>query len=225
MTSAEPSDTDTPDDGPILGRRRSVPRRTQFVLVSYDAGDRETHHKLSARVDIDASSVFGFMSPKISAAERIGALQGYLLRALVDDDGISANEAVIPVVPDPSVSDEVETPDGDTPGGAGAVTAERQYVPLSDLADTNTLRASDIRYRLGDQLTWATDDEARQHGRDHGSSLRRFKALMDDDTAIVEQTALEEIVDFVGRAGSDRPTKPSAGPSASRKPKARSGRT
>lgn len=187
--------------GPIIGRRKAEEpeeRRAPFTLATYDSRDRETLHPMTARVDIDASSVFGFLSPNVKPAARVGALRSYLLRALVDDDGIGRYEEVQAVVPDPKAKP--------------AAGAEPSYVPVDGLRSEDWA-SSDVRFRLGDNTLWDSEDEAIEHGREHGSSLRRFSAIMDDDTLRIQQTALEEIVDYLGRQGADdHPTKrPSSG--------------
>lgn len=218
--SDEPQDIDSLDDGPIIGRRRSAARTASFTLVTYDGRDRETHHKLTARVDFDASSVFGFLSPKLDAAKRVGALQNFLFRSLVDSDGISVNEEVRAVVPDPrkrktASSDEDNEP-GDVPAG---------YVLADSLSADDEWDASTLRFIVGDQTVWDSAEAAEQHAREHGSSKRRFTAIMDDNSLIVEQSALEEIVQYLGRQGGDRPTKPSKSSSGSRRTKAPSAAT
>lgn len=188
-------------DAPIIGRRRAEdpPERTaQFQLATYDSRNRETLHLLTARVDIDASSVFGFLSPKVKASERVAALRAYLLRSLVDDDGIGVREDVVSVVPDPNAK-------------AAAGTAP-EYVPV-DSVDPDQWNGPDLRYRVGDQTLWETEDAAIEHGLVHGSSLRRFGAIMDDDTVRIHASALEEIVEYLGKQGAgEHPTKrPSSG--------------
>jgi hypothetical protein len=193
--------------GPIIGRRRAEDevRTAPFTLAVYDSRNRETLHPFTARVDIDASSVFGFLNPKVSAARRVGALRDYLLRALVDDDGIGRYEEVVAVVPDPK-----------SKSGADA-----DYVPV-DSVDHDAWRSSDVRYRVGDNTLWDSEDDAVAHARDHGSSLRRFIEIMDDDSLRIEQSALEEIVDYLGRQGSDdHPTKRPKSSSRSRSRKGR----
>lgn len=199
------------DAGPILGRRRNAPERASFTLATYDSRDREQLHKLTARTDIDASSLLGYLSPKISTAVRLGKIRDHLFRALVDDDGIGVREVVEVVVPDPG---------GRTDGADEAPS----YAPVEQA--TEGWRGEDLRYRIGDQKLWESADAAAEHARVHGSSLRRFTAIMDDDTLIVAAEALEDLVDWFGRAASgERPTQPSKRSSGSRKSRARSGGT
>jgi hypothetical protein len=201
--TADPTatDEDVRDLGPVIDDSEDdEEQRTSFQLPVYDSRDRRQLHPLVARVGMDASSVFGFMSPKVTTARRIGAMQDFLTRALVDDDGISVHETVRAVVK--RDDDWVDVAQADPPA-----------------------KGSEVRYVVGDHTDWESEEAAEEHARDHGSSLRRWASIMDDPMLRIKQSALQGIVNHVVGEGGDRPTKPSKGSSGSRKTPARSARS
>lgn len=206
-----------PAGPPVFGRRdpAAAPiRRVQFQLATYDQRGTETLHPLTALADVDMASVFGLGRAGGDMRYQLGTIRNLLMRVIVDDDGIGLREKAEPVVPRPDGQDsddlvpvEELTPrdeDGDTPDGWTA-----PWLP------------SDVALRTPDGELHDDPDDAADHMREHGSSLRRFVAIMDDDSLIIQQEALEGIIDYVMSAAADRPTKRSSGPSRSRRRKGR----
>lgn len=178
---------------PVFGRRKTASRRISFQLASYDNRDRETTHDFTARAGIDASTALQVNTN--DAARQARAVQHLLIRCLVDDDGVPRDER-------PRRIDE---------DGAG---------------DDSDTAGSDIEL-VGE--TWAIGDDtdktfpsrslADDHGNEHGSSLRRFAALMDDPMESVELSALREIVNYLQEESAGRPTQRSGGSSPRRTPR------
>lgn len=198
-TPDAPPETDP--DAPIVGRRKTKAPRVSFTLAVYDSADNESLHKLTARAAVDTASVFGFGAGNTSPGQKILALQNFLLRTLVDDDGVPLQAEI-----------EVVRPASRKPG-AELVILDPEDAP--SIADLDT-----IQWRIGGEV-FPSESLAAQHAQDNGSSLRRFARLMDDPWATVEQSALEEIVDRVVSAAADRPTGRSAGSSRSQRRRGR----
>lgn len=181
---------------PVFGRRKTAARRIPFQLVSYDNRDRETTHDFTARAGIDASTALQVNTS--DAARQARAVQNLLIRCLVDDDGISRDDR----------PRRLDDPDGDPgtdldiPGGSDIGLAGETWVIGED--DTKTFPSRSL-----------ADD----HGTEHGSSLRRFAALMDDPMESVELSALREIVNFLQEESAGRPTQRSGGSSPRRTPR------
>lgn len=187
---------------PVFGRRKDTARRVTFTLVTY-RGDQEIPEDLTARADIDTASVFALGRSGGNLGAQITAIRNLLMRTLVDDDGISVDDTAEQVAPRPGTDPDDE-----------------DLVPVADL-DDDAWTMSDAAWRAPDGAVFDTAADAADHARDHGSSLRRFAAIMDDDSLWVEQSALEEIIDYLMSQAADRPTKRSSGPSRSRRPKGR----
>lgn len=195
--AAPPPDPNAP---PIFGRRKSNARRIPFTLLTY-RGEAEEPVELTARADIDTGSVFSLGRGGRSTAEQIDAIRKLLLRTLVDDDGIPLRSRAQQVAPNPD-----NDPD--------------DLVPVDQLPN-DTWSAADVEWRTPDGELHDNPGDADAHMRDHGSSLRRFVAIMDDDELWMEQSALEEIIDYLMTQAADRPTRRSSPPSRSRRPKGR----
>ena len=200
---AGPAATDTPAPAgpaspPVFGRRSpQAVKRVPFVLLTYNQAGEPTENPLTARADIDTASVFSLGRSGQNLGAQIDAIRKLLMRTLVDDDGIGVHEPVEQVVPRPDSDDE-------------------DLVPVDDLTDDVDWSMSDIAFRTPDGDVFDTLDEATGHCREHGSSLRRFSAIMDDDSLWVEQSALEEIIDYLMSQAADRPTRRSSARSRSR---------
>lgn len=200
--------TTTTEEPRVVGRRRNPVKRVDFTLAVYDSQDREHLHTLTARAQVDTGSVFGFGAEDASPGRRVRALEQFLKRVLVDDDGYS-----VQLVPKQVVAASSTETDDDTDSSS------TELVPFEDVEDALT---SDSSWRLAawdtDTLEWRYSDEdfpsrnlAEQAANAKPSSLRRFASIMDSDWLTVEQSALEEIVDVVVSAAADRPTEPSSG--------------
>ncbi|MDN5920624.1 MAG: hypothetical protein L0I76_36915 [Pseudonocardia sp.] len=199
---AAPEPPPAPGDAPTFGRRKegTRPKRVSFVLVTYDARDAPTEHTLTARAAVDTASVFGFGRSGQNLGAQIAAIRNLLMRTLVDDDGIGIHEGTEQVAPAPDNPDTM--------------------VPVEGL-DAADWSMSDLAWRTPDGAVHDTAEAAAAHTREHGSSLRRFTAIMDDDGLSVEQSALEEILDFLMTEAADRPTQRSSASSRSRPRKGR----
>lgn len=179
----------------VIGRRRSQARRERFQLAVY-RGEAEELWDFTVRAQMDTSSVFALSADDTTAGKRLTGLRNFLMRVFVDDDGVSINDAPVQVV-------AADREDGDDKDGELVVLGD-------DPAD-----GRQVSWRVGDK-TFPSESLARQHADEHGSSLRRFVYVMDSPYLVVEQTALEELVDVVVSAAADRPTEPSG--SSSRSP-------
>ena len=178
---------------PVFGRRKTAARRIPFQLVSYDNRDRETTHDFTARAGIDASTALQVNTS--DAARQARAVQNLLIRCLVDDDGISRDDR-------PRRLDDPDADPGDISEGSDVVLAGETWVIGED-----------------DSKTFPSRNLADDHGTEHGSSLRRFAALMDDPMESVELSALREIVNFLQEESASRPTQRSGGSSPRRTPR------
>ena len=195
---------------PRGGRRRGPGPRGPVTRVTNPPRDQPTENQLTARAAVDTASVFGFGRSGQNLGAQIGAIRNLLMRTLVDDDGISVHQEVEQVVP---------RPDGNGPDDL--VTVE-SLVPRDEYGDpepgyTPEWSLSEVSYRAPDGELFDSARDAATHCRDHGSSLRRFTAIMDDDSLSVEQSALEEILDYLMTEAADRPTRRSSASSPSRR--------
>lgn len=199
---------------PVFGRRKPdtpvapAVKRVSFVLLTYRGND-PIENTLTARADIDTASVFSLGRTGQSVGAQIEAIRKLLMRTLVDDDGIGVHQLVEQVVPNP---------DGDDPGDM--VTVE-SLVPRDEDGEpdpdyTPAWSMADVAFRTPDGEVFDEATDATNHCREHGSSLRRFAAIMDDDSLWVEQSALEEIIDYLMTQAADRPTRRSSARSRSR---------
>jgi hypothetical protein len=193
--------TTTPAQPKVIGRRRTQAKRETFSLAVY-RGEVEELWNFTVRASMDTSSVFSLSADNVTPGERLGGLRNFLMRAFVDDDGVSMHEHPVQVV-------EAETDDEETGTKAG------ELVPVDDADDA---LGSSIRWRIGGEV-FPSESLARQYANENGSSLRRLVYVMDSPYLIVEQSALEEIVDVVVSAAADRPTEPSSASSRPRNPR------
>lgn len=181
----------------VIGRRRSQAKRETFQLAVY-RGEKEELWNFTVRAQMDTSSVFALSADDSSPGRRLAGLRNFLMRVFVDDDGIPLDAQPIQVVPAPR---DVEAEGDHLPIKAG------QLVPIDDVDEAEQ---RGVQWKIGD-ASFPSESLARQYGDAHGSSLRRFVQVMDSPYLVVEQTALEEMVDVVVSAAADRPTEPSAG--------------
>jgi hypothetical protein len=193
MTATPTTEADEPV---ILGRRTQAPPRVRFQLAWYDSSDREHLETFTARANLDSGSVFAFGSSRAGNVDALTGIQNLLMRALVDDDGVTRDAQ----------------PEAKKPGSG-----KGELVPVDD-TDTRPSELADVVWQLpGLDATFPSENLAHQYARENGSSLRRFAALVDDPWASVEQEALTGIVDLIVSAAADRPTKRSGGSSRSRR--------
>jgi hypothetical protein len=178
----------------VIGRRRTQAQRETFQLAVY-RGEKEELWEFTVRAQMDTSSVFSLSADNVTPGERLGGLRNFLMRAFVDDDGVSIDDVPTRVTVAPH---DVEGDDENEPVKAG------QLVPIDD-DDTDT---RGVQWKMGDSV-FPSESLARQYGDEHGSSLRRLIYVMDSPRLIVEQTALEEMVDVIVSAAADRPTEQS----------------
>lgn len=188
------------DSPPVFGRRspQNTVKRIPFVLLTYNQANEPTENLLTARADIDTASVFSLGRTGQALGAQIEAIRKLLMRVLVDDDGIGVHAEVEQVVPHPDDNDD------------------EHLVPIAGLADDDVWSMADIAFRTPDGEVFDEATDAATHCREHGSSLRRFAAIMDDDSLWVEQSALEEIIDYLMSQAADRPTRRSSARSRSR---------
>lgn len=186
----------------VIGRRRSEAKRETFQLAVY-RGEKEELWDFTVRAEMDTSSVFALSAEDSSPGRRLMGLRNFLMRVFVDDDGVPHGETPVHVVPA-----EADDPDGeDGPVKAG------QLVPVGE-DDEVDLDAA--QWKIGDSV-FPSESLARQYGDEHGSSLRRFVLIMDSPYLIVQQSALEELVEVVVSAAADRPIEPSRASRRSRR--------
>lgn len=197
--------TTTDTEPRVLGRRRAAAKRETFKLAVY-RGEREELWDFTVRAQMDTSSVFALSADDSSPGRRLAGLRNFLMRNFVDDDGVAYGEEPVQVV-----TAETDDPDAeDGPVKAG------QLVVIDDDADTDQT----VQWRIGDQV-FPSEQLARKHADEHGSSLRRLVYVMDSPFLYVEQSALEEIVDVIVSAAADRPTERSGASSRPRSPRRR----
>lgn len=202
--------TTAPTETRVVGRRRSAAKRETFQLAVY-RGEKEELWDFTVRGQMDTASVFALSADDVSSGRRLMGLQNFLMRALVDDDGISIDSVPVQVV-------QAQTAEDST---SGSDTGKGELVPVDDV-DSPDLATS--QWRIGEgahQALFPSESLARQHANENGSSLRRFVYVMDSPRLLVEQTALEEIVDIVVSAAADRPTEASSNSSRSARRKPR----
>jgi len=181
----------------VVGRRRSEAKRETFQLAVY-RGEREELWNFTVRAQMDTASVFSLSADDVTAGRRLGGLRNFLMRAFVDDDGVPLEEQPVQVVP-------AEGDDSESTGSSELVV----------LGEDETPAGREVQWRVGGEL-FPSESLARQHANENGSSLRRLVYVMDSPYLIIEQTALEEIVDVIVSAAADRPTGPSSASSRSR---------
>lgn len=189
--------TTTSIEPKVIGRRRSQAKRETFQLAVY-RGETEELWNFTVRAQMDTSSVFALSAEDSSPGRRLTGLRNFLMRVFVDDDGVPLGDTPIQVVPAEVDDDEAEVKAGE----------------LVVLGDDDTATGRDVQWRIGGEL-FPSESLARQYADEHGSSLRRFVQVMDSPYLIVEQSALEEMVDVVVSAAADRPTEPSSASSRS----------
>jgi hypothetical protein len=189
-----------PDQPRVIGRRRTQAKRETFALAVY-RGETEELWSFTVRAQMDTSSVFALSAEDSSAGKRLMGLRNFLMRVFVDDDGVPFGEQPQQVI----VADED--------------TDEHKRGQLVVLGDDDA-DGRPVQWKAGDSV-FPSESLARQYADEKGSSLRRFVYLMDSPYLVVEQTALEELVDVVVSAAADRPTEPSSASSRSRAPRRR----
>lgn len=185
----------TSDQPRVIGRRRTQAKRESFQLAVY-RGEREELWNFTVRAQMDTSSVFALSAEDSSPGKRLAGLRNFLMRVFVDDDGVPFGQEPVQVVTADSNDENAK---------------EGELVVLGD--DDRDGRT--VQWKAGDEV-FPSESLARQHADEHGSSLRRFVYVMDSPYLVVEQTALEELVDVVVSAAADRPTEPSGPSSRSR---------
>jgi hypothetical protein len=192
----------------VIGRRRAAAKRETFELAVY-RGETEELWPFTVRAQMDTASVFDLSSEDSSPARRLGGLRNFMMRAFVDDDGVPLDEQPAPFVEADDDDEGIDEPKPE-PGA---------LVPVSEVDST---RGRDVQWRVGDpkspqgHMTFPSESLARKYANENGSSLRRLVYAMDSPYLIVEQTALEEIVDVIVSAAADRPTEASGASSRSR---------
>lgn len=210
--------TTTTSEPRVIGRRRSAAPRIEFTLLTY-RGDDEEPYTMTARANMDTSSVFSLGAHDVTGGQRVAGLRDLIKRALVDDDGWSVRYVPVQVV---------EQPTEDTTDDSSETAPSTELVPYE--ADKHEIAKA--QWRLGrwdrDEQTWRYEPDsfpseslAKQAADSKPSSLRRFAMIMDDAWLVLEQSALEEIVDLIVSAAADRPTEPSNALSRSRPRRAR----
>lgn len=168
-----------------------------------------SEHRFAAYARTDAGSVLNLIGGR-SEQQAAGALQAFLFRALVDDDGVSY-EAVPRLLADDEVDGETpqDAPSDSTDVALVDADARWRLVWVDDLGAPTT--------ELADPTAFDTLEEANAHGRENGSSLRRFTNLMAEPLATVELTDLTDATRTIAAEAAGRPTKPSPGSSGSRR--------
>lgn len=189
--------TATTSEPRVIGRRRGQAKRETFTLAVY-RGEREELWNFTVRAQMDTSSVFALSAEDSSPGRRLTGLRNFLMRVFVDDDGVSFDDTPTQVVAAEKDDDEAEVKAG-------------QLVVLGEDDEPST----PVQWRVGDSV-FPSESLARNYADENGSSLRRFVYVMDSPYLVVEQSALEEMVDIVVSAAADRPTEPSSGSSRSR---------
>lgn len=190
----------------VVGRRRAAAKRETFQLAVY-RDETEELWDFTVRAQMDTSSVFALSADDVSPGRRLAGLRNFLMRVFVDDDGISLDDDPVQVV-----QAEADESTSGEPSGKG------ELVPVDDVTDADTAAA---QWRIGSgkhQALFPSESLARQYAndKDNASSLRKFVYVMDSPRLLMEQTALEEIVDVVVSAAADRPTEASNNSSRSR---------
>lgn len=186
----------TPEQPRVIGRRRTQAKRETFALAVY-RGESEELWNFTVRAQMDTSSVFALSAEDTSPGKRLAGLRNFLMRVFVDDDGVPFDAQPVQVVT--ATSDDEDAKPG-------------TLVPVDEVDDTT---GRTTQWKVHDSV-FPSESLARQYADENGSSLRRFVYVMDSPYLVVEQTALEELVDVVVSAAADRPTEPSGASSRSR---------
>jgi hypothetical protein len=184
-----------PAEPKVIGRRRNPVKREKFTLAVY-RGDTEELWDFTVRAMMDTSSVFALSADDTTSGRRLMGLRNFLMRIFVDDDGVPLEAKPVQVV-----TAERDTEDAK----AGTL------VPV-DEDETSTGKT--VQWKIGDSV-FPSESLAEKYADESGSSLRRFIYVMDSPYLIMEQSALEELVDVVVSAAADRPTESSGGSSRS----------
>lgn len=170
----------TTEVAPLFGTRTQDPTRVPFRLMAYYSDGTEVEHPFTARAEVDASTAL--------AAARGGSdgrdaayIEKFLIRTLVDDDGVSRRDEPVPV-----------QEDGE-PGTELAIRADLHTGDWEIGGETFPSRSLALQYADGE----------------NGSSLRRFARLMDDPFATVHIDALRQILEYIVEKSGRRPTAPS----------------
>jgi hypothetical protein len=186
----------TTTTAPLFGVRTAPERRCAFRLMSYAPDGTETEHEFLARAEIDASTALAATRSGSDSTDA-GFISRFLIRALVDDDGISSR-----AVPEPVLEE------GD-PDELAALVRARENPELHT-----------GEWEI-DGKTFPSRSLAVQHADEHGSSTRRFARLMDDPFESVQIDALRQILQYVMEEAGQRPLGPSKRSPQRRTPKRR----
>lgn len=187
----------TATTAPLFGVRTAPERRCDFRLMSYAPDGTETEHHFNARAELDASTALAATRSGTDGADA-SFISRFLIRALVDDDGVS-NRAI----PEPVLEDDTD-PD--------------QLATLVRARETPELHRGEWEM---DGQTFASRSLAIQHADAHGSSTRRFARLMDDPFESVQIDALRQILQYVMEQAGSRPLARSKPSPSRRAPKRR----
>jgi hypothetical protein len=190
MTTATPA-----TEPKVIGRRRNPAKRETFKLAVY-RGETEELWDFTVRAMMDTSSVFALSADDTTAGKRLTGLRNFLMRVFVDDDGVPLDAQPYRVVTS-------ERDDEDAKAGT-----------LVPVGDDDSVKGKSVQWKVHDSV-FPSESLAQKYADESGSSLRRFVYVMDSPYLIMEQTALEELVDVVVSAAADRPTESSGGSSRS----------
>jgi hypothetical protein len=171
----------TTTTAPLFGARTAPVQRCDFRLLSYASDGTETEHPFSARAEVDASTALAAMRSQDDARDA-AFIEKFLIRVLVDDDGVGRAARPQPV-----------TEDTDDEDGA-------------ELVIRSELHSGEWEI---DGQVFPSRSLAEQHAVEKGSSLRRFAALMDDPFESVHIDALRQILQYVMEQAGRRPLAPS----------------
>lgn len=172
----------TTTEAPLFGRRTQPDQLCSFRLLAYSGDGTETEHLFTARAEVDASTALAASRSRDDGRDA-AFIEKFLIRVLVDSDGISRTARPQPVTDD---QDTDESP--------------------AEVALRSELHAGDWEI---DGETFPSRDLATQHAETNGSSLRRFAALMDDPFASVHIDALRDILGYIMEQAGRRPLAPS----------------
>lgn len=163
---------------PLFGVRKKPERTVPFQLRSYSTSGVETDHQFEARCVIDAGTALA-ASRSSSAGASASYIEKFLIRVLLDSDGVGQKEEPVPV-----------TEDDDAEPGTDLVRSEAFHLGEWEV----------------DGQSFPSRDLAVQHADKEGSSLRRFAKLMDDPFEIIELDALTEVFTYLLEQTGQRPT-------------------
>ncbi len=198
-----------------------TPRTTFGLVARYRRGSTTTKrtYELTAFAEADTGSLLLMLGgdPNDSARQWRG-MTAFMMRALVDDDGVSASARARLVSPDDLKAAKEE--------------AEGEDKPSTEVATTGEAVSKDAAWRfVFDDGQLAQDDvydslaDAEAHAADNPSSLRRFLNIIADPECTTPPEALNQIIEHIAGAAAGRPTGRSRGSSASPNRRTRRART